>query len=73
MDDFRVGSTPPYYAHRDQERPANSNRKQARRSKSGVPEDEFHPGESTESDLETEDNLGVQDYYTPSDRTEEPD
>ena len=72
MDDFRVGSTPPYYAHRDQERLADSNRKKARRSKSGFPEEKVHPGESTEGDPETADDLGVQDYYTPADRTEEP-
>jgi hypothetical protein len=71
MDDFRVGSTPPYDAHHDQQRPGNSNRKKARRSTSGTPEDEVHLGQSAESDPETEDNLGVQDYYTPSDRIEE--
>lgn len=71
MDDFRVGSTPPYDAYHDQQRPANSNRKKARRPRSAPPEDEVRLGPSAESDPETEDNLGVQDYYTPLDRTEE--
>jgi len=72
MDDFRIGSTSPYDAYHDAQRPADSNRKKARRPKGGVPEDDVHLDQSTASDSETEDNLGVQDYYTPSDRTEEP-
>ena len=73
MDDFRISSTSPYDASLNKQRPADSNRKKATRPKSGVPEDEIHLGQSTESDSETEDNLGVQDYYTPSDRTDEPE
>jgi len=70
-DDFRIGSTSPY-AYADEQRPADSNRKKTRRPKSEVPEDEVLPDQST-TDPETEDNLGVEDYYTPSDRTEEPE
>ena len=72
MDDFRVVCTSPYDAHHNQQRPCNSNRKKARRSTSGTPEDEVHLGQSAESDPETEDSLGIQDYYMPSDRIEEP-
>jgi hypothetical protein len=73
MDDIRIGSTSPYDAYQDEQRPADSNRKKARRPKSKVPEDEVHLEQPSASDSETEDNLGVLDYYTPSDRTEEPE
>ena len=73
MDDFRISSTSPYDAHHAEQRPADSNRKKARRPKSGVPEDEVHVGQSIGSDSNTEDDFGVQDYYTPLDRTEEPE
>ena len=73
MDDFRIGSTPPYDAYHNERRPADANRKKATRPKRGVPEDEVHVSQSTESVSETEDNLGVQDYYTPTDRTDEPE
>jgi hypothetical protein len=73
MDDFRIGSTAPYDANRNGQRLADANRKKAKHPKSVVPEDEVHVGQSTESDLETEDNLGVQDYYTPTDRRDEPE
>jgi hypothetical protein len=73
MDDFRIGSTPPCDAYRNEQRPADSNRRKAKRPETGVAEDEVHVSQSTESDSETEDDLGVQDYYTPTDRKGEPD
>ena len=73
MDDFRIGSTPPYDAYRNEQRRADSNRRKAKRPETGVAEDEVHVSQSTESDSETEDDLGVQDYYTPTDRKDEPE
>ena len=74
MDDFRIGSTSPYdRVYHDEQRPADSDRKKAKRPKSDVPEDEVLLEQSTGSESETEDDLGVQDYYTPSDQTEEPE
>lgn len=73
MDDFRIGPTSPYAPYRDGQPPADSNRKKARRPKSGVPEDEILLEQSSSTGAEAEDNLGVQDYYVPSDRTEEPE
>ena len=74
VDDFRIGSASPYdRLYHDEQRPADSNRKRAKRPRSEVPEDEVLLEQSTAGDSETEDDLGVQDYYTPSDRTEEPE
>jgi hypothetical protein len=73
MDDFRIGSTSPYDPYHGEQQLADSNRKKARRPRSEVPEDEVLLEQSAASDSETEDNLGVQDYYTPSDRTEKPE
>jgi len=73
MDDFRIGSTPPYDPQHNEQRPADSKRKKVTRPKIRVPEHDVHVSQSTESDSETEDNLGVQDYYTPTDRTDEPE
>ena len=73
MDDFRVGSTPPCDAYHSEQKPADSNRRKATRPKKEVPEDEVLVSQSTGSALETEDDLGVQDYYTPADRIDEPE
>jgi hypothetical protein len=73
MDDFRVSSALPYdRAYQDQQRTGDSNRKKAKPPKSENPEDEVSLGESTASESETGDSLGVEDYYSPSDRTDEP-
>ena len=72
MDDFRIGSTPPYDAYHNDRRLSDASRKKARRPKSGVPEDEIDLSQSAESDAETEGDLEVQDYYTPTDRKDEP-
>jgi hypothetical protein len=71
MDDFRIGSTPPYDPYHNEQRSADSKRKKAPPPKSSVPEDDVHISESPESDSEAENNLGVQDYYTPTDRKDE--
>jgi hypothetical protein len=73
MNDFRIGSTAPYDAYPNEQRPAGSNRKKSQRPKSGVAEEDVHVSQSAEGDLETEDDLGVQDYYTPADRKDEPE
>ena len=73
MDDFRIGSTPPCDAYHNEQRPADSNRRKANRPKTGVAEHAVHVSQTTESDSETEDDLGVQDYYTPTDRKDEPE
>lgn len=74
MDDFRIGFPSPYdRAYPDEQRPADSNRKKARRPKSELPEDEVLLEHSSASDSEVEDDLGVQDFYTPSGGTEEAD
>ncbi len=73
MDDFRIGPTSPYAPYRDGQPPADSNRKKARRPKSEVREDEILLEQFAAIDSEAEDNLGAQDYYVPSDRTEEPE
>lgn len=70
MDDFRIGSTPPYDPYHNEQRPTDSKRKKVPRHKFGVPAVDVHVSQSTESDPETADNLGVQDYYTPTDRTD---
>ena len=72
MEDFRIGSTPPYDPYHNEQRPVDSKRKKAPRPKVGVLKDDVHVSQSTESDSETADNLGAQDYYTPTDRTDEP-
>ena len=72
MDDFRIGPAPPYAACHDAQRSADSNRKKAKRPKSEAPEEDLILEQSTPSDAETADNLGAEDYYTPSDGTEEP-
>jgi hypothetical protein len=71
MDDFSVGSISTYGAYNDEQRRADSNRKKARRPNSQVPEDKVHFEQLTTSDSETEDNLGAEDYYAPSNRAEE--
>ncbi len=73
MDDFRIDSTSPYYVRHGDQQLADPNRKKARRPRNEFPEDEVLLEQSAASESETEDNLGVQDYYTPSDRTEEPE
>jgi len=73
MDGFPIGSTPPYDAFHHDQRPANSNRKKVKRPKSRVPEHDVDVSQSIKSESETGDNLGVQDYYTPTDRTDEPE
>ncbi|MGA3096396.1 MAG: hypothetical protein ABSF25_08085 [Bryobacteraceae bacterium] len=73
MDDFRIDSTSPYDVYHGGQQLADSNRKKARRPRNEFPEDEVLLEQSGASDSETEDNLGVQDYYTPSDGTEEPE
>jgi hypothetical protein len=73
MDDFRIGSTSRYEPFNGEEHPADLNRRKARRPKSEFPVDEVLLEQSTASDSDPEDDLGVQDYYTPSDRTEEPE
>jgi hypothetical protein len=73
MDDFRIGPTSPYAAYQDEQGLANSNRKKPKRPKSEFPQDEVLLEHSGASDSETEDNLGAPDFYTPSNRTEEPD
>jgi hypothetical protein len=73
MDDFRIDPTSPYDVYHGEHRLADSNRKKAGRPRSEFPEDEVLLEQSAANESETEDNLGVQDYYTPSDRTEEPE
>jgi hypothetical protein len=76
MDDFRVGATPRYEAYRNEQRPADSNRKKAARPahpKNDDPEDEILVGQPAEIATESDEDLGVQDYYTPADRSGEPE
>lgn len=73
MDDFRVGSTQPYDARHNEQRPTDSNRRKARRPASGVPEDEVEVSQSTAGDSGAEDNLGVRDYYTPAVPADDPE
>ena len=73
MDDFRIGSTPRYDAYHGEEHPADLNRRKARRPRSELPVDEVLLEQPTASDSDPEDDLGVQDYYTPSGPTEEPE
>ena len=72
MDDFRIGSTPPYDAYHDEHRPPDSNRRKPRHPNSDSQEDEVILQEPGASDSEAEDGLGVEDSYTPSDKSEDP-
>ena len=73
MDDFRIGSTAPLNPYRNQQRPDDSKRKKATRPtypEIDDPEDEILVSPPTETASETDADSEVQDYYTPSDRTE---
>ena len=70
MDDFPIGSTPRYDPYHNEQRRADSKRKKVPRHKIGVPAVDVHVSQPAESDAETAANLGVQDYYTPTPRTD---
>ena len=71
MDDFGVGSISLCGAYYDERRRPDSNRKKGKRPNSQVPEDNTDFEQLTVGDSEPENNLGVEDYYTPLNRAEE--
>jgi hypothetical protein len=51
---------------------ADEKRRKARRPKIETPEDDVILDQATTSDPAVEDNLGVNDYYAPSEKTDDP-
>ena len=68
MDDFRIGSIPPYAPLPDGQRPVDPRRKRPRRPESEAAEEDTVVEQPAAGQPDT---LEVEDYYTPSGETEE--
>ena len=73
MEDFGIGSIPPYDPYHDEQRLLDSKHKKAPHPKKQAPkdEDEVDISQAAGSEEEADDNLGVKDYYTPADKPDD--
>ena len=70
MDDFRLGPISPYDSYRDHPPSDSGDRKKAKRPKDQTAgEDEVILAQSGAADPQAEGGAGMEDYYSPSDRT----
>jgi hypothetical protein len=70
MDDFRLDPISGSDSYSDSQPSGSGHRKKAKQPvEQGAGEDEVILAESAATNPQAEDNTGVEDYYSPSDRT----